>query len=282
MRPSPNWASASGDISNLFSVPFVVFMALDSFLARSSRWLLGLFDRYRSHATFRLRPNQIDRQQSILQVGARHFHSIRQDKRALKLARCDTAVDVLPAFVVRLTTANDELVLLYSDFELVARETGDRKGNAQTLGTVPVTRNPFDVVGWIAVRRFPDSIKHTLDFVEAKKKRTRKRWQLRHDLKALFEATLQGPYGAPAGRNASASTSLNMVGKGYGFKELAPRRERGHGSLSGPGMARSASAASWASWRWMKMPPMMKPRTVRIASTITIGPWSRLKPTPSS
>src|SRR5215469_3442264 len=186
MRPSPSWASASGDISNLFSVPFVVFMALDSFLARSSRWLLGLFDRYRSHNTFRLRPNQIDRQQSILQVGARHFHSIRQDKGALKLTRCNTAVDVLPAFVVRLTTANDELALLYSDVELIARESVDLKGNAQALRTVPVARNPFDVVRWIAVRRFSDSIKHALDFVEAKKKWTRKRRQLRHDFKALL------------------------------------------------------------------------------------------------
>jgi hypothetical protein len=57
---------------------------------------------------------------------------------------------------------------------LIAGETGDRKGNAQALGTVPVARNPFDVVRRIAVCCFSDSIKYALDFVEAKKKRTRK------------------------------------------------------------------------------------------------------------
>src|SRR5690242_19545894 len=166
MRPSPSWARASGDIiSNLFSVLITSFIALDSFLTRSSRLLLGLFYRYRSNNAFRLRPHQIDRQQSILQVGTRHFHPIRQHKRALKLARRNSAVDELPVFIVLLTTANDELVLLYSDLELIARETGDCKGNAQPLGTVPLSGNPFDVVGWIAVRRFSDSIQHALDFV---------------------------------------------------------------------------------------------------------------------
>ena len=81
-------------------------------------------------------------------------------------------MDELPAFVVLLTTANDELVLLYSDLELIARKTGDRKGNAQALGTVPVAWNSLDVVRWISVCCFSNSIKHTLDLVKAEKKRT--------------------------------------------------------------------------------------------------------------
>jgi hypothetical protein len=78
----------------------------------------------------------------------------------------------LPAFVVLLPTANDELVLLYSDFELIAGESCDRKGNAQALGTVPVARNSLDVVRRIAVCCFSDSIKHALNLVKAEKKRT--------------------------------------------------------------------------------------------------------------
>src|SRR6266702_242395 len=133
----------------------------------------------------------------MLQVCTRNFHSVGQHKRALELARSDAAVNVLPAFVVLLPTANDELVLLYSDFELIAREPGDRKGNAQALGPVPLAWNSFDIVWWIAVGRLADSIKHALDLIEAEQKWTRKRRHPGHGSKALGYKRLCGALAAP-------------------------------------------------------------------------------------
>jgi hypothetical protein len=68
--------------------------------------------------------------ESVLQVRAGHLHAIRQHESALELARGDAAMDVLPAFVVLLTAADNELALLYRDIELVAGKPRHRKGNA--------------------------------------------------------------------------------------------------------------------------------------------------------
>jgi hypothetical protein len=37
---------------------------------------------------------------------------------------------------------------------------------------MPVTGQPFDVVGWIAVGALGDTVEHALDLVEAQQKRT--------------------------------------------------------------------------------------------------------------
>src|SRR5580693_7578357 len=185
MRPSPRWASASGDIS--FSVRFIssdivisegVFvsedMALDSFVVESYRVLfIARIDCDRFNDALGLRAHQVDRQQSILQVRPQYLHAVRQHESALELARGNAAVDVLPAFVVLLPAADDELALLYADIELVAGETRHRKCNAQAFRAVPVSRNTFDVVRRIALRGLADAIKHALDLVEAKQKGTR-------------------------------------------------------------------------------------------------------------
>src|SRR5208282_5046097 len=125
--------------------------------------------------------------QSVLQLRARHLHAVRQHESALELARGDAAMDVLPAFVIELATADDELALLYRDIELVAGETCDRQRNSQAFGTVPVARNPLDIVGGIAVRGFADPIEHALDLVEAKQEGTRKRRNSGHGFKALIK-----------------------------------------------------------------------------------------------
>src|ERR1700684_2455565 len=158
MRPSPRWASASGVMS--FSVRFIssdmvisedVFvsedMALDSFFVESYRVsIIARIDCDRFNDALGLRARQIDRQQSILQVRPQYLHAVRQHEGPLELARGDAAVDVLPAFVVLLPAADDELALLYADIELVAGETRHRKRNAQPFRTVPVSGNAFDVV----------------------------------------------------------------------------------------------------------------------------------------
>src|SRR5580700_747372 len=185
MRPSPRWASASGVMS--FSVRFIssdivisegVFvsedMALDSFVVESYRVsFIARIDCDRFNDALGLRAHQVDRQQSVLQVRPQYLHAVRQHEGALELARGDAAVDVLPAFVVLLPAADDELALLYADIELVAGETCDRKCNAQPFRTVPVPRNPLDIVGRIALRGLADAVEHALDLVEAKQEGTR-------------------------------------------------------------------------------------------------------------
>jgi hypothetical protein len=79
----------------------------------SSSFSVALFDRNRLYDTLRFGTNEIDREQSILQVGTRHFDPIRQHESTLELPGGDAAMDVVPCFVVLLPAANDELVLLY-------------------------------------------------------------------------------------------------------------------------------------------------------------------------
>src|SRR5580698_6715215 len=186
MRPSPRWASASGVMS--FSVRFIssdmvisvgVFvsedMALDSFVVESYRVsIITRIDCDRFNDALGLRAHQVDRQQSVLQVRPQYLHAVRQHEGALELARGDTAVDVLPAFIVLLAAADDELALFYADIELVAGKARHGKGNAQALGAVAVARNPLDVVRRVPVCGLPDPIEHALDLVEAKQKGTRK------------------------------------------------------------------------------------------------------------
>ncbi len=54
----------------------------------------------------------------FLKSAPRYFHAVRQHEGALELARGNAAVDILPAFVVLLAAADDELALLYRDIEL--------------------------------------------------------------------------------------------------------------------------------------------------------------------
>src|SRR5580692_3300143 len=185
MRPSPRWASASGVIS--LSVRFISGdmvisedmvlsedMALDSFFVESYRVsIVAPIDCDRFNDAFGLRAHQVDRQQSVFQIRPQYLHAVRQHEGALELARGDAAVDVLPAFVVLLPAADDELALLYADIELVAGEARDRKGNAQPFRTVPVSGNAFDVVRRIALRGLADAVEHALDLVEAKQEGTR-------------------------------------------------------------------------------------------------------------
>src|SRR5262249_46434253 len=68
---------------------------------------------------------------------------------------------------------------------------------AQPFRARGIARYALDIVGRIAVRRLGDPIEHPLDLVEAKQERTRKRRNPGHCLKALCQATLRGPCGAP-------------------------------------------------------------------------------------
>src|SRR6202051_2605394 len=208
MRPSPRWASASGGMSFSFissDIFISVDMALDSFFVESYRVsIITRIDCDRFNDALGLRAHQVDRQQSVLQIRPQYLHAVRQHEGALELARGDAAVDVLPAFVVLLPAADDELALLYADIELVAGETRHRKGNAQPFRTVPVSGNAFDVVRRITFRGLADAVEHALNLVEAKQKGTGKRRNPGHGFKALCKR-LCGALMAPqcAARNDS-------------------------------------------------------------------------------
>src|SRR5688572_1833307 len=108
----------------------------------------------------------------MFEIGSKHFHSVCQHERALKLTGGNAAMEILPALVVLLTPADDELFLLDRDLELFARETRDRQRDTQAFGIRLVAAEPFDVVRGIAVRAFGDPIERTLDLVESDQERT--------------------------------------------------------------------------------------------------------------
>jgi hypothetical protein len=145
-----------------------------NFVEPYSFQLIAFIDCNRFNDPLRLRPHKIDRQQSVLQVRTHHLHSISQYKGALELARGNATVDVLPALVVLLTPANNQLTLLNRDIELVAGEPCHRQGNSQPIRAVPLVRNALDVVRWITVGGLADAIEHALDLVEAEQKWARK------------------------------------------------------------------------------------------------------------
>ena len=105
-----------------------------------------------------MRPHQIDRQQPVFQIGAQHLHAVRQHEGALELARGDAAVEILAALVVLLPSADQQLTFLDADVELIAGEAGDGKRDAQPLRVLSIARQPFDVVGRVAVGALGDAV----------------------------------------------------------------------------------------------------------------------------
>jgi hypothetical protein len=80
----------------------------------------------------------------------------------------------MAAFVVLLPPADHQLAFLDGYIELVAGEAGDGESDTQPFRVLPVTGQPFDVVGGIAVGPLGDAVEHALDFVEAQQKRAGK------------------------------------------------------------------------------------------------------------
>ena len=73
--------------------------------------------------------------------------------------------------IVLLTTADDELVLLHSDLELLAREPGYGQGDAQAVRLALGARQALDIVRRIAVAGGArDAIERSLDRLEPQQK----------------------------------------------------------------------------------------------------------------
>src|SRR5512137_598972 len=134
----------------------------------------------------RLRPDEIDREQPVHQIGAEHLHAVGKKKGALELAGGDAAMEEMPLAVLYLPAPDDELIFLERDIELVAGEAGDRQGDAQPLRFALRTRQALDIVGRVAVRAAPGhAVERALDFVEAEQERRIERGT-RHVLKPFW------------------------------------------------------------------------------------------------
>lgn len=94
-------------------------------------------------------------EQTLLEMGGRDVHVLRQDKAALKLTRGNAPVDEF-ASLVRLcgTAANKELPFLNGNGEVFRREARDRERDPVSIRTVlrdierreavrPRSRGPF-------------------------------------------------------------------------------------------------------------------------------------------
>src|SRR5262249_57842764 len=69
-------------------------------------------DRDRLDDAFRLRADQIDREQAVLEVCALHFHTLGQHEAALKLAGSDAAMEILAALICLLPAPKHPVGLL--------------------------------------------------------------------------------------------------------------------------------------------------------------------------
>src|ERR1700749_3927697 len=204
MWPSPRWASASASSETPASYTTLpsVMVSTPLRLKRSSPLLVPLFvfiDSDCLNDLLRFRPGQIDRQQPVLQIRAQHLHPLRQHERALEVARGDAARDVLTVLVVLLAAPDHELVFLNGYIELVTGESRHRQRDTQPFGSAVGAFTPLDIVRRVTVGALDDAVEHTLDLVEAQKKRTGERRNTRHSLQSPLEATLtfQGPIGTP-------------------------------------------------------------------------------------
>src|SRR5262249_16009360 len=94
------------------------------------------------------------------------------------------------ALVVLLPTANHQLILLKRHIKLLERKARYRERDAQAVRAGFVAGDTLDIVRRIAVGGSRDAVDNTFDLVETKQKRTRKRRNPGHVLKALVTATL--------------------------------------------------------------------------------------------
>ena len=82
-------------------------------------------------------------------------------------------MEILPGLFIVLPAPDHELALLDGHIELVAGETSNRQGDAQTLRPAAFARDPFDVVRRVSVGGLGDPIERPFNLVEAEQERAR-------------------------------------------------------------------------------------------------------------
>ena len=85
----------------------------------------------RFHADFRLRPCEVDVQQSVIEPRPRHVDRLGQHERSLKLPSRNAPMQVhAPCIGIGLAPTDHKLVILLRDLQVVHREPGDGQGDA--------------------------------------------------------------------------------------------------------------------------------------------------------
>lgn len=112
-------------------------------------------------------------QEAIVEPGSFHLDPLGKDEGALELPRRDAAMEEDPALrIVPLAAADDELIVLLRDLQVVHGEAGHGQRNAQ-----PVLGRLLDIVGRVTVGVLGNPVEHLLEVVEAKEeRRTENRW----------------------------------------------------------------------------------------------------------
>src|SRR5262249_43595853 len=133
--------------------------------ARANRCGLGGFrsalDLNIAHAALGFRANKVNMQQAIVEPGPADLDAFGQDKRPLKLAGRNSAMQIDALRVVDLPTAHDELIVLDRDSEIIGLKTRDRESDPQC-----VFAELLDIVGWVAVGRcLADSVECPLEMI---------------------------------------------------------------------------------------------------------------------
>src|SRR5579863_255066 len=139
----------SGLIARLRFTPYAAATLGPLLKARMS---IARYDVDLPHHPLGLRPNEIDREQPLREFGALDLHALGKDKGALELPGGDAAMQIVPHLLLFLPAADQELVLLDRDLDLVLRECGHGKRNAQSFRLAAVRGDPLDIVGRIAIR----------------------------------------------------------------------------------------------------------------------------------
>src|SRR5207302_2993801 len=151
------------------------------------------------------RTHQIDMEQAVLEPGAAHLDALGEDERALKLTRCDPAMQIDPLRIVVLLAADHQLAVLDRYAQVGHREAGNRQGDAQL-----VFAELLDIVGRIAVAGdLVDPVQRPLEMLEPQQQRRVEQRHARHHPSPRRRArSAAGPRAAPD--NGSTNSMFNL------------------------------------------------------------------------
>ncbi len=119
-----------------------------------------------AHHSLWLMTYEIDLEKAIRQVRTADLDAVGQDKCALELPRCNTAIKVLAVAIIGLLAAHHKLVVFKDYIELIARKSGHSQRDPKPLGAVCAAWDAFDVVGGIAIAAFGGAIDKAFDLIE--------------------------------------------------------------------------------------------------------------------
>jgi hypothetical protein len=123
--------------------------------------------------TFGFGPQQVDGKQAVLEFGASDRYAVSQNESPLKLTRGYPPVEIGARLVVGLLAANDQLLVLDGNFELIARKSRYGESDPQGFGLAVSGGHTLDVVWGITVASaFREAVEQALNVVKPQEKWT--------------------------------------------------------------------------------------------------------------